>query len=247
MSNKAVAGDSEAVKTLEQIGEAAAFAGFDEDDFDVFAIAGFDERMAALRQRIKPKLIHLGEILPERLSEAMGEALYPHVAQHLRRTVNPPVHTWTAFARAPRAYKSYVHLRVAINHEHVVLLAFVEDYADEKAMFAANLERNAEPLAAYFAHHPAIHHYDVTDADGKPLSGHALDANALADFARRMKRVKGQHARFGIPFARAHPILQNGPEFVDAIVEDLRKLKPLYDCGKPDFQFTYTPEIVKGL
>jgi uncharacterized protein YktB (UPF0637 family) len=237
----------ETIKTLTQVEEAAAFTGFTEEDFDIFSIDGFAERMANIRQRIKPKLIQLGQVLPERLSAAMDEPLYPHIAQHLRRTVNPPVHTWVAFARSPRAYKPFVHLRVAINREHLVLLAFVEDYADEKATFAANLERNAEPLAAYLAHHAVIHSFDLTDADGKPLSGHALDAGTLTGFARRMNRVKGQHARFGIPFAPTHPILQNGPELVDAIVEDLHKLKPLYDCGKPDFQFTYTPKVIASL
>lgn len=235
---------SEPIKTLEQIREAAAFSGFTEEDFAVFAHSGFADRMADLRAHIKPKLIQLGQLVPERLSAVIGQPLYAHVAQHLRRTVNPPVQTWVAFSPEQRAYKPFVHLRVAISGEQVELLAFVEDYADEKVTFADNLERNAEALGAYFGYHPSIHSFDMQDADGKPLSGHTLDAATLSDFARRMKRVKGQHARFGIPFARTHPVLQNGPEFVDAIVEDLRKLKPLYDCGKPDFVFTYAPEPV---
>ena len=235
---------SEPIKTLEQIREAIAFSGFTEEDFAVFAHMEFADRMADIRAHIKPKLIQLGQLLPERLSAVIDEPLYAHVAQHLRRTVNPPIQTWVAFSPEQRAYKPFVHLRVAISGEQVQLLAFVEDYADEKVTFANNLERNAEALGAYFAFHPAIHSFDMQDADGKPLSGHALDDATLCEFARRMKRVKGQHARFGIPFARTHPVLQNGPELVDAIVEDLRKLKPLYDCGKPDFVFTYAPEPV---
>lgn len=242
-TSKVKAGEARAVKTLEQVGEAGAFAGFGPEDFDVFGVAEFAPRMAALRHHIKPKLMQIAEILPERLSDAMGEPLYAHVAQHLRRSVNPPVHTWTAFARAPRAYKPFVHLRVSINHDHVGLLVFVEDYADEKAAFADNLERNAEALGAYLAHHPAIHSFDILDANGKPSGGHALNADALTRFAHRMKRVKGQPARLGLMLDRAHPVLQSGPEFLDAAVADLRKLKPLYDCGKPGYVFTYTPEI----
>ncbi len=237
------AGKARTVKTLEQVIEAADFVGFGPEDFDVFGVAEFAPRMAALRHHIKPKLMQIAEILPERLSDAMGEPLYAHVAQHLRRSVNPPVHTWTAFAREPRAYKPFVHLRVAINHDHVGLLVFVEDYAEEKAAFADNLERNAEALGAYLAHHPAIHSFDILDANGKPLAGHALNAHALTRFAHRMRRVKGQHARLGLMLDRAHPVLQSGPEFLDAVVADLRKLKPLYDCGKPGYTFTYTPEI----
>ena len=240
---KARAARPETIKTLEQVSEAAAFAGFGPEDFDVFGVAGFAERMTALRHHIKPKLMQLAEILPERLSDAMGEPLFAHVAQHLRRSVNPPVHTWTAFARSPRAYKPFVHLRVSVTHEHIGLLVFVEDYADEKALFADSLERNADALGAYLAHHAAIHSFDILDADGRPLAGHALNADALTAFARRMKRVKGQHARLGLMLDRAHPVLQSGPEFLDAVVADLSKLKPLYDCGKPGFTFTYTPEL----
>ena len=239
--------ETEAIKTLKELSEATSFAGFTDEDFAVFAIPGFAERMASLRQHVKPKLIQLGQLLPERLSEVIGEPLYPHVAQHLRRTVNPPIHTWVAFAHTQKAYKPFVHLRVAINAEQAQLLAFVEDYADEKATFAANLERNAESLAAHLAHHPAIHSFDLTDENGSFRSGHELDAQTLTDFARRMNRVKGQHARFGIPLARAHPILQSGPELLDAIVADVRTLKPLYDCGKPGFKFTYVPEPVAGI
>ena len=129
---------SETIRTLAEVDKVAAFAGFTEADFEIFDIGGFTERMAGIREHIKPKLIQLGQLLSERLSQAMDEPLYPHVAQHLRRTVNPPVHTWVAFARSPRAYKPFVHLRVAINREHLVLLTFVEDYAEEKATFAAS-------------------------------------------------------------------------------------------------------------
>lgn len=235
---------NEPVKTLDQVREAAAFPGFTEEDFAAFAHTEFAARMSDIRAHIKPKLIQLGQLLPERLSVVIGQPLYSHVAQHLRRSVNPPIQTWVAFSPEPRAYKPFVHLRVAISGEQVQLLAFVEDYADEKATFADNLERNAEAFGAYFAHHPTIHSFDMQDDEGKPRSGHALDAVTVADFARRMKRVKGQHARFGIPFAHTHPVMQNGPEFVDAIVEDLRKLKPLYDCGKPDFVFNYAPDPI---
>lgn len=222
----------EPVKRLDEVVAATTFGGFTEADFDVFSIPEFAARMATLRERVKPKLIQLGELLPERLSTIMGQTLYPHVAQHLRRSVNPPVQTWVAFSPQPRSYKPFVHLRVAIGEEHLQLLAFVEDYANEKATFALNLEQNAGALGDYLARNPAIHSFDMFDAHGKPKCGHALDAATLTAFAQRMRRVKGQHARFGIPLARTHPVLQNGPELLDAIVADLHKLKPLFDCGK---------------
>lgn len=219
------------------------FVGFAPEDFAVFEVPGFAARMPLVRSRIKPKLTEIGAALTSPLSEALEETLYPHVAQHLRRTVNAPEETWVAFARSPRAYKPFVHLRAAISAEKVRFVVFVEDYADDKARFAANLERNAEALASYLAHHPTIRAYDISDADGEPKRGRALDADTLRAFARRMQRVKGQHAAFGICFDRAHRVLLSGPEFLEAALDAANTLKPLYDCGKtPDFVYIYVPK-----
>lgn len=218
--------------TLEQIEREAAFSGFTPEDFAVFEIEGFANRMPALRAQIKPKLIQIGEILNDRLAEVVEEPLYPHVAQHLRRTVNPPVETWVAFSRSPRAYKPFVHLRCGISAEKVRVTVFVEDYADEKLLFADNLRREADTLERYLALHPTILGYEIRDAENVPKRGHALDADTLRAFADRMHRVKGQHAIFGIAFANTHPVVQNGPEFLEAVVEAARTLKPLYDCGR---------------
>lgn len=222
---------NEAIPTLEEIEEATAFPGFTPDDFGVFEIEGFAARMPQLRTQIKPKLVQLGQILTERLSEVVGEPLYPHVAQHLRRTVNPPVETWVAFSRSPRAYKPFVHLRCGISAEKVRITVFVEDYAEEKLLFADNLRRQADSLQRYLARHPTILGYELRDADDEPKRGHALDADTLRSFADRMHRVKGQHAIFGIAFANTHPVVQSGPEFLEAVVEAARTLKPLYACG----------------
>jgi uncharacterized protein YktB (UPF0637 family) len=212
--------------------DTAGFAGFTPQDFDVFLVDGFAERMPLVRAQIKPKLIQIGAALSSRLSDVLGEEIFPHVAQHLRRTVNPPVETWVAFARSARAYKPFVHLRAAISAEKVRVTAFCEDYAEDKATFAANLAAHADTLACHFAHHPHILAYDICDKENAPLRGHALTANILRDFSARMNRVKGQHAVFGIAFSRDHPIVQNGPEFLDAIVTAAITLKPLYGCGK---------------
>lgn len=218
-------------RTLEPVTQ-VDFAGFTPEDFAVFEIEGFDARMSALRARIKPKLIAIGEALASRLSETLEEPVYTHVAQHLRRTVNPPIETWAAFAREKRAYKPFVHLRVAISAEKMRVTVFVEDYADDKLRFAENLQSRADALAEYFAHHPTIQAYEIPDADGHPKHGSALDASTLCAFAERMQRVKGQHAIFGVQFAKTHPVLASGPEFLSAVVDAACTLKPLYDCGK---------------
>lgn len=225
-------GESTVIVPLNKSAEAVGFGGFMPEDFDVFHVPGFAERMPLVRERVKPKLIHIGEGLTERLSDVLDETVFPHVAQHLRRTVNPPQETWVAFSRSPRAYKPFVHLRVAISAEKVRVTAFCEDYADDKALFASNLIARADRLADHFAHHPHILAYEICDKENAPLKGHGLCADTLRAFGEKMNRVKGQHAVFGIAFRREHPIVKNGPEFLDAIVTAAINLKPLYDCGK---------------
>ena len=220
-----------AIPSLTQIEQAIAFPGFTPEDFGVFEIEGFAARMPQLRAQIKPKLVQIGQVLTERLSGVVEEPLFPHVAQHLRRTVNAPVETWVAFSRSARAYKPFVHLRCGISAEKVRVTVFVEDYADEKLLFADNLRRQADTLERYFAQHPTILGYELRDPDDVPKRGHALEADTLRAFADRMHRVKGQHAIFGIAFANTHPVVQSGPEFLEAVVEAARTLKPLYDCG----------------
>ena len=139
----------------------APFEGFDQSDFDIFDVPGFAARMPLLRAQIKPKLTSIGEVLVNPISNTLDEQMFPHVAQHLRRTVNAPVETWVAFSRSPRAYKPFVHIRVAVSLEKMRVTVFVEDYAEDKLLFAANLHKNAPSLARYFKIHPEILAYSI--------------------------------------------------------------------------------------
>src|SRR5579871_2894645 len=210
------------------------FNGFTDSDFQVFEIPGFEARMPVIRAHITPKLKSLGDLLLPRLCEATGLKLYPHVAQHLRRTVNAPEETWVAFAKEKRAYKPFVHYRVAISADEIRVSVFVEDYADEKDAFAANLERNADALARHFARHPALRAYEICDDKGEPRRGRALDSATLRAFAQRTQRVKGQHAVFGIPFDKHQAAGWRGPALLEAVTQAAATLKPVYDCGPYD-------------
>ncbi len=198
------------------------FTGFTQADFEVFERESFAERMALLHAEVKPKLIALGKMLAPVLSEIVKEPLFPHVAQHLRRTVNPPVETWVAFGREKRAYKPYVHLRVGINRERVRVTVFVEDYADEKLAFAASLRADAEALAAHCRLHPEILGFEMP---GQPL----LEAG-LTGFADRMERVKGLHAVFGIALSSSETtsLADQLPLWASAQV---KTLLPFYRLG----------------
>lgn len=69
------------------------FNGFGQDDFNVFLIDGLEERMEAIRNQIQPKFKELGEFLRQSVEMMVNNEMYLHIAQHARRTVNPPKDT----------------------------------------------------------------------------------------------------------------------------------------------------------
>jgi len=91
------------------------FTGFPPAVFDVFFVPGFDERMQRLRAEATPRLRALGEALADPVSALVGEPLYPHVALHMRRRVNPPDDTWVAWGRSARGYKAVIHFEVGVS------------------------------------------------------------------------------------------------------------------------------------
>jgi uncharacterized protein YktB (UPF0637 family) len=91
-------------------------------DFKVFDIQDFNQRMAAIRTRIRPKLTSIGQGVAPKLSQLVDRPLHVHVARHARRTVNAPDDTWAAFGNSPRGYKKDVHFKIAISRHCVRLL-----------------------------------------------------------------------------------------------------------------------------
>jgi uncharacterized protein YktB (UPF0637 family) len=205
-----------------------AFSGFREREFDIFHLPGFETRMPAIRAEVTPKLKVLGEQLLPSLREATRVEFHPHVAQHLRRTVNPPVETWVAFSPSARAYKPFTHFRVAINGEGLKIVCHVEEDSEEKATFAAGLQRNAAALAAYLAAHPEI---QAGVARGELGSGApSPDAAALTALGQRLERVKAQDATFCIALDRRDPIL-GSTALTERALAAMRALLPIYRLG----------------
>jgi uncharacterized protein YktB (UPF0637 family) len=95
---------------------------FTLDDFKIFDISGFSQRMAAIQTRIRPKLASMGVELAPQLSLFIDVPLYVHVAKHARRTVNPPDDTWAALGANPRGYKKDVHFKIAVSRHCVRFL-----------------------------------------------------------------------------------------------------------------------------
>jgi uncharacterized protein YktB (UPF0637 family) len=124
-----------------------AIEPFTAKDFRIFDLDGFAERMAALRARVRPKLETLGTALAPELGRAAGRDLYPHVARHARRTVNPPDDTWVAFGPDRRGYKSAPHFKVAVSRHGVRFLFELGPELAAKAEWARAWRRQAPRIA----------------------------------------------------------------------------------------------------
>ena len=205
------------------------FKGFTQDDFDIFNLEGYQSRMPRLRAEITPKLKELAAALTPRLIEATGLELYPHVALHMRRTVNPPEETWAAFARSTRSYKPFVHFRVAVNRNGMKVVCFVEDDADDKGTFAANLKKNASAVLKLMKDHSEMRSFDLLDSAGHARND--LKKKEIVAFSERLAAVKGQHASFGISIDRSDPRLNSAEGQVETAVVCVQSLLSFYRLG----------------
>lgn len=202
----------------------ASFGGFHSEDFEVFSVPDFAERMAEIRARIRPRLVELGEDLAAGVEAEVGLPTFPHAAQHMRRRVNPPAETWVAFGRDRKGYKRWTHFRFAIRASGVRVTVFVEDDADDKPAFAACLAAQAEPLLAAVGGPEGLH------CDGL-AEGAVLSAASLADLGVRLARLKGLKFQAGValPAAAAAAL---APAALEAwALGQIQRLKPLYVAG----------------
>ncbi|MFP3322225.1 DUF1054 domain-containing protein [Planococcus sp. SIMBA_160] len=117
-----------------------------EQDFEVFETPGLEARMEALTANVRPKFEALGQDFSAYFSGETGDEFFPHVAKHMRRTVNPPNDSWVAFAPYKRGYKAVPHFQIGLWESHVfVILAVIYEAPGKTEM--ANKLFSTEALA----------------------------------------------------------------------------------------------------
>ncbi len=124
-----------------------AIEPFTAKDFQIFDIPEFAERMAAIRTGIRPKLETIGNTLLPPLARIANAEVFPHVAKHARRTVNPPDDTWVAFGPDRRGYKKVPHFKVAVSRHCVRFLFEIGPEHAAKPEWAKAWKREAPRLA----------------------------------------------------------------------------------------------------
>ncbi len=198
-----------------------ATLGFWRGDFDVFAIEDFNARMEKIYDRIRPRMVRLGRELAPELSRKLHMEFFPHVAKHMRRTVNPPDETWAAFGPSPKGYKRYGYLALCISGAGIHARLVVTSDAARRPEMARLIKSKAEELARSFRG-AAIQQYKNWDCHNWPDSSAAgpdfFDGlgDALAKKTGGIDVGFGWTARDALNLDRA--------EVLDAF----RELEPLY-------------------
>jgi uncharacterized protein YktB (UPF0637 family) len=201
--------------------------GFTPLDFEVFAIEGFNARMAKLYELVRPKLIRLGDELAPELARRLHMEFFPHVAKHMRRTVNPPPETWAAYGPSPKGYKRYGYLALCISGAGIHARAVVKSEAERRPEMAQRLRDRSAELVEAFRTSP-ICCYDKWDCRHLPEPS-AADHDFFAAIADGVeKRSGGLDVGFGWQVQDALKV--DRAEVVDAF----RELEPFYRVLRAD-------------
>ncbi|HEY2493957.1 MAG TPA: DUF1054 domain-containing protein [Paenibacillus sp.] len=202
-----------------------SFTGFNQQDFDVFQVPGLEHRMEALIANVRPKLEILGGEISPFLSALCGEEMYPHVAKHARRTVNPPNDTWVAWAANKRGYKALPHFQVGMFSSHLFIIFAVIYESSNKAVFGKNLEAATNKFKKIIPNH-YYWSMDHMKPQGK-LNGDT-STEELQTMAIKLSTVKKSEILCGLRISNDDAILRDGDQLLSLIQSTFENLLPLY-------------------
>ncbi|MFI2857573.1 DUF1054 domain-containing protein [Paenibacillus sp. JSM ZJ436] len=202
-----------------------SFTGFDAKDFDVFTVPGLEARMDALIENVRPKLEALGAELAPFVSAICGEEMFVHVAKHARRTVNPPVDTWVAWAAGKRGYKALPHFEVGMFESHVFVIFAIIYESPNKTVFAGHLEQQLPEIRKQL---PESFYWSTDHMKPEGTPHEQMDSEAFAELIRKLKQVKKAEVMCGLRIPREEASRMNGEELSGMIQNTFETLLPLY-------------------
>ncbi|CAM2823597.1 DUF1054 domain-containing protein [Paenibacillus sediminis] len=201
------------------------FTGFTEQDFDVMTIPGLEPRMEALIQHVRPKLNELGKVLSPYLSALCGEEMFPHVAKHARRKVNPPNDTWVAWASSKRGYKALPHFQVGMFSTHLFIIFAVIYESPNKVTFAHSLEQNINKVKKTV---PDNFYWSLDHMQPGGTLHAELEDQDFKEMSVKLATVKKSEILCGLQIHRDDELLRDGEKLVQKIEQTFETLLPLY-------------------
>ena len=201
---------------------------FVASDFKLFEVKGFKPRMDEIRARVRPKLDAFGGRLAPTISRSVAAEVFPHVAKHARRTVNPPDDTWVAFGPDARGYKKHCHFKVAVSRRAVRFLFEVGPEHADKKRWAAAWKRNAPRLAPVLRRVKGLAWFknEHDEEAASPLAD--LSPERLAELADELTRTRDGQLVLGRMVPAEQAARWTEAQYRDAALETFRALAPLY-------------------
>ena len=201
---------------------------FTAKEVQIFDIPGFAERMAAIRAEIRPKVEALGDALAPSLALVARVEIFPHVARHDRRTVNPPDDTWVAFGPDRRGYKKAPHFKVAVSRHALRFLFEVGPEFAAKPAFARAWKRQVPRLARTLSAAPGLGWFK-NEHDEEPASPLVdFTPEKLGELADELTRTRDGQLVLGRAVPADEAARWTEAQYRSAALETFRMLAPLY-------------------
>lgn len=181
--------------------------------------------MEALIERVRPKLTELGNHFSGYLSAASGTEMFPHVARHARRTVNPPNDTWVAWASSKKGYKSLPHFQLGLWKTHMFIQFGVIYECPHKEHFANQLQKKQKQVRSLV---PESYYWSMDHMQPEVIPVSEMDNERFGQLIHRLKTVKKAEALCGLRIERDDPVLADGQAFLKLAEETFSRLMPLY-------------------
>ncbi len=195
---------------------------FTQEDLAVFEISGFQERMKAIREKIRPKLEKFGQETIPLLNQKLNSNFYPHTAKHMRRKVNPPDETWVAFGPEKRGYKAYVFFSLCIGKQGLQTRIVMKDESALRPALGENLLQNL----SFFknAKLKDLADYTKRDKEYLPIAVKNL-SEAITESSKRLQNLKSAVFDLGLELNPTSKTLQQD------FLKNAAQLYPFYLCG----------------
>jgi uncharacterized protein YktB (UPF0637 family) len=178
--------------------------------FQVFEIPDFEGRMTALRAQVSPWLAQVGTALAPSLAELAGGPIYPHVALHARRTVNPPEDTWVAFGPRARGYKAERHFKVAVSGGALRFLFEIGPEYEGKAAWAKRWRSTAPSLRPRLASSPTLAWFEHEHQEAPASLLTELSAADFVALADRLEKKRDGQLVLGVAIPRREALRLDG-------------------------------------
>ncbi|WP_042356389.1 YktB family protein [Bacillus rubiinfantis] len=204
------------------------FNGFTQEDFDVFLIDGLEQRMKALKEKIRPKLESLGQYFAPTLSTLTGEEMFVHVAKHARRTINPPKDTWVAFANNRRGYKMLPHFQIGMWHTHLFIWFAIIYEAPRKEVIA---EKFLQKGLDIFETIPKDFVWSLDHMKPETIEHQQITIDEMQSYFQRLQTVKKAELLCGYTIAKDKAINMGGRALLHQIDEVFKTVAPLYQTA----------------